>query len=390
MDSCNSGGSLQSSSDGDEEYDSRAAAAAESVSAFISGGPISNPPPPFFDPLPNYLELHQNPDPSSLLDTNLAWPRVTSLRSDPNSVAHDIVVPNVDMLSSSSTFMPSFQPADGGDTGVSTTAPPPQIQNHTAARNPKKRARASRRAPTTVLTTDTTNFRAMVQEFTGIPAPPFDSSSFPRTRLDLFGPRSSLSSYDASLPPYLRRPFAQNVQPLLPFLASTSSPAAIGASSSSTTTTTNNNNNITASSSNPAINYQIPITQTSSNHFRNPFLNSLLQTNPKFPFSESMASKPQQSPFHIPSNDHPHTQFGLSGHVNNFIPSDHQISLRNDPSNNTDKDENDGNGDYNFPSSTENSKMNDNLDFSHHGRGRRPENNVAGESLVEPWICSSE
>ncbi|KAF3506472.1 hypothetical protein F2Q69_00004745 [Brassica cretica] len=33
-------------------------------------------------------------------------------------------------------------------------------------RNPKKRSRVSRRAPTTVLTTDTSNFRAMVQEFT--------------------------------------------------------------------------------------------------------------------------------------------------------------------------------------------------------------------------------
>ncbi|KAL6518558.1 hypothetical protein OROGR_019060 [Orobanche gracilis] len=388
MDSCNSGGSFQSSSDGEEEYDSRADAADESVSAFISGGPISNPPPPFFHPLSNYLELQQNPDPSSLLDTNPAWRRVASLRSDPNSVTRDVVGTNVNMLSSSSNFMPSFQPADRGDTSVPTTAPPTQLQNHTAARNLKKRARASRRAPTTVLTTDTTNFRAMVQEFTGIPAPPFDSSYFPRTRLDLFGSRSSTTSYDAQLPPYLRSPFAQKVQPPLPFLAFTSSPSAIGASSSSTTT--NNNNIITASSSNPAINYQIPVTQTSSNHFQNPFLNSLLQTNPKFPFSESMASKPHQSPFHIPSNDHSHTQFGLSGHGNSLIPSDQQISQRNDPINNTDKDENDGNGDYNFSSSTENSKMNDNLNLSHHGRGRRSENNITGEGLVESWICSSE
>ncbi|XP_076916177.1 uncharacterized protein LOC143575772 [Bidens hawaiensis] len=44
------------------------------------------------------------------------------------------------------------------------------------AKNPKKRTRASRRAPTTVLTTDTTNFRRMVQEFTGIPAAPFATS----------------------------------------------------------------------------------------------------------------------------------------------------------------------------------------------------------------------
>ncbi|CAN0920033.1 hypothetical protein LINGRAHAP2_LOCUS31799 [Linum grandiflorum] len=53
------------------------------------------------------------------------------------------------------------------------------------SRNPKKRTRASRRAPTTVLTTDTSNFRAMVQEFTGIPAPPF-SAPYSRTTFDLF------------------------------------------------------------------------------------------------------------------------------------------------------------------------------------------------------------
>ncbi|KAE9595951.1 hypothetical protein Lal_00030755 [Lupinus albus] len=67
--------------------------------------------------------------------------------------------------------------------------------NNAVVRNSKKRTRASRRTPTTVLTTDTSNFRAMVQEFTGIPAPPFSgSSSYSRTRrLDLLtGSSSSL------------------------------------------------------------------------------------------------------------------------------------------------------------------------------------------------------
>lgn len=41
----------------------------------------------------------------------------------------------------------------------------------------KKRSRASRRAPTTLLNTDTSNFRAMVQRFTGIPETPFGYSS---------------------------------------------------------------------------------------------------------------------------------------------------------------------------------------------------------------------
>jgi hypothetical protein len=51
--------------------------------------------------------------------------------------------------------------------------PAPGSSSSAAAREPpRKHPRASRRPPTTVLTTDTSNFRAMVQEFTGIPAPP--------------------------------------------------------------------------------------------------------------------------------------------------------------------------------------------------------------------------
>ncbi|CAO2188095.1 unnamed protein product [Urochloa humidicola] len=92
----------------------------------------------------------------------------------------------------------------------------------------RKRARASRRAPTTVLTTDTSNFRAMVQEFTGIPAPPFASaasSPAARSRLDslLFPSRSAAAA--ASLPQYLLRPFAHKLPHAYPPPASTSSPA---------------------------------------------------------------------------------------------------------------------------------------------------------------------
>ncbi|KAD7117533.1 hypothetical protein E3N88_04801 [Mikania micrantha] len=72
--------------------------------------------------------------------------------------------------------------------------------------NPKKRSRASRRAPTTVLTTDTSNFRAMVQEFTGIPSPPVPNLT---TSLDLFGRplammRSNPTNFDhlTQLPSY--------------------------------------------------------------------------------------------------------------------------------------------------------------------------------------------
>ncbi|KAF2288861.1 hypothetical protein GH714_019514 [Hevea brasiliensis] len=41
----------------------------------------------------------------------------------------------------------------------------------------RRRSRASRRTPTTLLNTDTTNFRAMVQQFTGGPSAPFSSGS---------------------------------------------------------------------------------------------------------------------------------------------------------------------------------------------------------------------
>ena len=41
----------------------------------------------------------------------------------------------------------------------------------------RRRSRASRRTPTTLLNTDTTNFRAMVQQFTGGPSAPFASGA---------------------------------------------------------------------------------------------------------------------------------------------------------------------------------------------------------------------
>ncbi|KAI0494979.1 hypothetical protein KFK09_025125 [Dendrobium nobile] len=43
----------------------------------------------------------------------------------------------------------------------------------------RKRSRTSRRAPTTLLNTDTTNFRAMVQQFTGVPSVPYTASYMP-------------------------------------------------------------------------------------------------------------------------------------------------------------------------------------------------------------------
>ncbi|KAJ6756674.1 VQ MOTIF-CONTAINING PROTEIN [Salix purpurea] len=56
----------------------------------------------------------------------------------------------------------------------------------------RRRSRASRRTPTTLLNTDTTNFRAMVQQFTGGPSAPFAAGSqIHATNFRLCGGRSS-------------------------------------------------------------------------------------------------------------------------------------------------------------------------------------------------------
>lgn len=91
----------------------------------------------------------------------------------------------------------------------SSMQPRPVGELNGVVKNPKKRTRASRKAPTTVLTTDPTNFRAMVQEYTGIPTPP-GSSSISR-RLDIFGSGSSGTRSSTHLEPL--RPSAKRVQP---------------------------------------------------------------------------------------------------------------------------------------------------------------------------------
>ncbi|OEL33232.1 hypothetical protein BAE44_0005748 [Dichanthelium oligosanthes] len=129
--------------------------------------------------------------------------------------------------------------------GAAAPAPPP--------RGSRKRTRASRRAPTTVLTTDTSNFRAMVQEFTGIPSPPFGAglgvgvggpAASLRTRFDhIFPQPSSLRSgaggaggdATASLPPYLLRPFPHK----LPTAPSAFPPFTTSSSSTSTPSSSN-------------------------------------------------------------------------------------------------------------------------------------------------------
>ncbi|KAK3019880.1 hypothetical protein RJ639_004188 [Escallonia herrerae] len=247
MDSGNSG-SMQSSSGGEnEEYDSRAAEPS-SISPFLNPsahfGSISNPLPSLFDPPSHNLDPFSHSPPNSsqnqnpLYNLDLAWSR--NLRSDP-TYADYTTQPHQSLLAAtqgqsqgpfvSASSMP-LQQSFNKSTSSQAQPRPPDHSN--PVKNPKKRTRASRRAPTTVLTTDTANFRQMVQEFTGIPTAPFSASSPYSRKLDLFGGTGG--------PFYPLRPSAQKVQ-LSPFVSSSSpSPSFFhsGSNMASATTTTNN------------------------------------------------------------------------------------------------------------------------------------------------------
>ena len=396
---------MQSSSGGDEEYDSRAES---SISAFIINNPRQpqnnhvvglNPftisttttnshtlPPQqqqhhhnthMFDPLSNYLDpMQRSPSlPNSnnaLLNLDMMWYK--TLRSEPNQTDLDgLMIPcssqqNQQALLSrqvpgqtirdSAAFLATQhhsladpQSASRGLLSVSAANnnDQPRNTNTNVVRNPKKRSRASRRAPTTVLTTDTTNFRAMVQEFTGIPAPPFTSSPFPRTRLDLFGSAVSTSTVRATLlepspPPYLLRPFAQKLHHhhLNPFPPSTSSFPPPSNSMMDTLLASNNSTNSATNST--SINYQLS-SPSGVEHLgllkhplnfnnmpnNNPILSfqNMLQAPPKYPPgnpSALAASKTQQPSLEIPppSSGDSHLKVGVfeelglrHAHVNN-------------------------------------------------------------------------
>ncbi|KAF8109593.1 hypothetical protein N665_0094s0059 [Sinapis alba] len=244
MESGNSS-SMQSSSGGGggggggEEYDSRAAE--QSISAFFDhqNHHVASLPPP----QQNHLNL---------------------LHFDHNSNNSPIPQNYFNNNNNNNTFLPGNPQPDpisqpGHRTFSATLSIPPN--NIGVIKKTKKRSRASRRAPTTVLTTDTSNFRAMVQEFTGIPSPPLfnNNSVVNTTRLNTFLGLSSSSpnSYNN----ILLRPFAQKLLP-------TSSPLLSGS--------------------------QIQQYQNPNNSFENLNLQSLLQ---------AQVSNPRSS------NDH--DQFGL-------------------------------------------------------------------------------
>ncbi|KZV49761.1 VQ motif-containing protein [Dorcoceras hygrometricum] len=400
-----SGHSDSSSCGEDQEFDSRAAAAYYS-SSFVNHQVPPLPPP--FDPFANFLQL-QNP---SALNTNVFWPRNTDLSSDlchsNNIINFPFTAPTQPTtLVSSGNNLNEAPPASAAENGT--------LNRNPAARNTKKRSRASRRAPTTVLTTDTSNFRAMVQEFTGIPAPPFTSSSpFQRSRLDLFGASSSmrLKPHDAAQPPYLHRPFAPEMQRQPPpqlFLTSTAS-----ISSSSTT-------NSVASTSTPPMNYRSLSTPNSSvfNLISNPNLTPFLPTDHKFPFLSSILPSKIQGPFEIPTDHGLHSNVktvgfdelsarranvsATIGNLPNLISSD-PVQPRNDHNNDNNaadgldhvraESRNNLNG---IQSLSRNISRNERMNYlqnpSTDFHGEKGQENIgtrSSEGMMESWICSSE
>ncbi|GMH23956.1 hypothetical protein Nepgr_025799 [Nepenthes gracilis] len=77
-----------------------------------------------------------------------------------------------------------------GGGSSSPTTPPHLSPDHGRVSKPvRRRCRASKRTPTTLINTDAANFRAMVQQFTGGQTAPFSTSG-----LNIGGPRFSTGS----------------------------------------------------------------------------------------------------------------------------------------------------------------------------------------------------
>ncbi|KAF7816959.1 type-2 histone deacetylase 1-like [Senna tora] len=248
------------SSSGDEEYDSVGGSFVNphdsQIGSFTSQSQsqlVSHHQPYAFDVCPAYLQ----PSNSNFLNLEAAPPR-----SDHHS-----------------TLLPTASASGGG------------------GRNPKKRSRASRRAPTTVLTTDTSNFRAMVQEFTGIPPPPF-SSSYSYSR--------RLASFRSSFP--LLRPSPHKLSSTNPSLLLSSSPN----SPSPLLMLPNHNHSIsmgdpnliasTTAPPNSILNYQL-IPNTTLNHIHPLPFQQAPNVSLIHPFPNSLPPAPSASPF----NPHSHS-----------------------------------------------------------------------------------
>ncbi|KAK1304299.1 hypothetical protein QJS10_CPB11g01449 [Acorus calamus] len=79
----------------------------------------------------------------------------------------------------------------------SSNAGPPGVEGR-VGKTPRRRSRASRKPPTTLLNTDPSNFRAMVQRFTGVPSggfPPAFQSNGPSTMSFGYQDQQAMAQY---------------------------------------------------------------------------------------------------------------------------------------------------------------------------------------------------
>ena len=86
--------------------------------------------------------------------------------------AIDVVAADSTIVAASPTSPASAGSGDGSPNRAAGGILGPRAAGKPASAG-RKRARASRRAPVTMLNTDAANFRAMVQQFTGIPSGPY-------------------------------------------------------------------------------------------------------------------------------------------------------------------------------------------------------------------------
>ncbi|XP_027092923.1 uncharacterized protein [Coffea arabica] len=434
MDSGNSG-SMQSSSGGDEEYESRS----ESISSFLNPsahfGSISDHPqasvPQLLphQPTSTLFNPHSQNSldafPQSLLANNpsggntnttstqygsnhdLVWPR--GLRSEANyanfgnvtasSSAQSVLAGGVQGLNSQS---PSMLPSLGieatkNDAKASLLQTADQQQPANVVKNPKKRTRASRRAPTTVLTTDTTNFRQMVQEFTGIPTAPFSAAASPFSRrLDLFSTvatsnlRAAGHLADSLGSLYPLRPSAQKMVQLSPF--GTSSNTMIDALVSSTTTNAAGNiPNIPSAGGGNSSNTVLP-----PDHLGLPkqpqnllnMQNQMLSIQPlllnKHQPSVTLATKNQGNTSHVPSFD----ELGLGHHPDHHQNVNANLSGWKDGGGTLNASQENLGGSSQHIS---NYKFNCSASTSEFQHDKGLENvTSAGEGTVGSWICPSD
>lgn len=387
MDSGNSG-SMQSSSCGDEieDYDSRGDS--NNFSALLNNQqppttrinhvlntpshPSSSlPQQQMFDPLVNYyIDSLQKASPSSnqnqnsFLNLDMMWAKATG-RSEPNNTdLSSLMVPSsssqqnhqqqqaflLSQLAAGQTrenvassvhtthqqqhhSLPQESTSRGG---ISLTNDQQNLNNNNMGRNPKKRSRASRRAPTTVLTTDTTNFRAMVQEFTGIPAPPF-SSPFPRTRLDLFGSSVSSRSLSSQMdppplhqaPPYLLRPFAQKIQPHYSF---SQIPSSFPSLENSTNSASINYHNHPLMQHNQILGFQSISSSQAPTKYPHGAQQPSLEISPKMGVFEELGLSHAHD--HVNNNNNNNNNIGVL-HQQNMVPASSSERVNNNMRNTT-------------------------------------------------------